>query len=138
MLCRTRNGRLATSESADGGLTWSRVELTALPSNQSGTDAVTLAGGGHALVYNDFATLPGTKKGPRTPLCLAVSADGQRWSRRLTLEDSPVGEYSYPAVIQGRDGLLHCVYTWRRRRVAYKCIDPARLGPGRDAAVAPR
>lgn len=138
VLCRTRNGRLATSESADGGLTWSRVELTALPSNQSGTDAVTLAGGGHALVYNDFATLPGTKKGPRTPLCLAVSADGQRWSRRLTLEDSPVGEYSYPAVIQGRDGLLHCVYTWRRRRVAYKCIDPARLGPGRDAAVAPR
>ena len=138
VLCRTRNGRLATSESRDGGLTWSRVELTDLPNNQSGTDAVTLADGSHALVYNDFATLPGTKKGPRTPLSLAVSDDGEHWRRVLTLEDSPVSQYSYPAIIQGRDGMLHCVYTWRRQRVAYKCIDPAKLGRGVDAAVGGR
>ena len=138
VLCRTRNGRLATSESRDGGRTWSRVELTDLPNNQSGTDAVTLADGSHALVYNDFATLPGTKKGPRTPLSLAVSDDGEHWRRVLTLEDSPVSQYSYPAIIQGRDGMLHCVYTWRRQRVAYKCIDPAKLGRGVDAAVGGR
>lgn len=138
VLCRTRNGRLATSYSQDGGRSWSRVELTDLPNNQSGTDAVTLADGRHVLVYNDFATLPGTKKGPRTPLSLAVSDDGEHWRRVLTLEDSPISQYSYPAVIQGRDGLLHCVYTWRRQRVAYKCIDPVRLGFGPDAAVGKR
>lgn len=138
VLCRTRNGRLATSESADGGFTWSRVRLTDLPNNQSGTDAVTLADGRHVLVYNDFATLPGTKKGPRTPLSVAISADGEHWSCLLTLEDSPVGEYSYPAVIQGSDGMLHCVYTWRRRRVAYRRIDPDGVQPGRSASVGRR
>lgn len=138
VLCRTRNGRLATSESADGGFTWSRVRLTDLPNNQSGTDAVTLADGRHVLVYNDFATLPGTKKGPRTPLSVAISADGEHWRHLLTLEDSPVGEYSYPAVIQGSDGMLHCVYTWRRRRVAYRRIDPDGVQPGRSASVGRR
>ena len=34
--------------------------------------------------------------------------------------------------------MLHCVYTWRRQRVAYKCIDPAKLGRGVDAAVGGR
>jgi len=39
------------------------------------------------------------------------------------LEDSPISQYSYPAIIQGKDGMLHCVYTWRRQRMAYKQID---------------
>ncbi len=39
------------------------------------------------------------------------------------LENSPVSQYSYPAIIQGRDGKVHCVYTWRRQCVAYKQID---------------
>jgi alpha-L-rhamnosidase len=43
------------------------------------------------------------------------------------LEDSPISQYSYPSIIQGKDGKLHAVYTWRRLRVAYKEIDPAQL-----------
>lgn len=123
VLMRTRNGRLAASYSSDNGDTWSEVKLTTLPNNQSGTDAVTLPDGRHALIYNDFSTLPGTKKGPRTPLRIAVSEDdGETWQNAVTLEDSPISQYSYPAIIVGRDGNLHAVYTWRRLRIAYKAI----------------
>lgn len=120
VLMRTRNGYLAESTSSDGGDTWSTVTLTDIPNNQSGTDAVTLRDGRHVLVYNNFHTLPGTKKGPRTPLSVAVSDDGEHWRHLVTLEDSPISQYSYPAVIQASDGTLHIVYTWRRQRVAHK------------------
>ena len=122
VLMRTRNGRIATSYSSDEGETWTPVTLTDVPNNQSGTDAVTLRDGRHVLVYNDFATLPGTPKGPRTPLSLAVSSDGTTWQHVMTLEDSPIGQYSYPAIIEGSDGTLHITYTWRRQRVAYKQV----------------
>ena len=120
---RSRNGFLATSYSSDQGQTWTPVTLTAVPNNQSGTDAVTLSDGRHVLAYNNFQTLPGTKKGPRTPLSLAVSDDdGRTWRHVLTLEGSPIAQYSYPAIIEGRDGTLHITYTWRRKRVAYKQV----------------
>ncbi len=123
VLMRTRNGRLAASYSSDGGYTWTPVTLTDVPNNQSGTDAVTLRDGRHVLIYNDFETIMGTPKGPRTPLSIAVSDDGDNWRHVLTLEDSPISQYSYPAIIEGRDGMLHCVYTWRRQRIVYKKID---------------
>jgi alpha-L-rhamnosidase len=122
VLMRTHNARLAQSFSSDGGETWSPVTLSEVENNQSGTDAVTLNDGRHVLVYNNFETLPLTKKGPRTPLSLAVSDDGATWRHWLTLESSPTGEYSYPAIIQGRDGTLHVVYTWQRTRIAYQRV----------------
>lgn len=122
VLMRTRNGRLATSYSSDRGETWTRVSLTGVENNQSGTDAVTLRDGRHVLIYNNFETLPGTKKGVRTPLSIAVSDDGTTWRHVMTLEDSAVGQYSYPAIIEGRDGSLHCVYTWRRQKIKYQRI----------------
>ena len=127
VLMRTRNGRIATSFSTDNGDSWTDVTLLDVPNNQSGTDAVTLKDGRHVLIYNNFASLPGTKKGVRTPLSIALSDDGTHWRHALTLEESPISQYSYPSIIQGRDGKLHCVYTWRRLRIAYKEIDPSKL-----------
>ncbi len=126
-LMRTRNARIASSFSSDGGDTWSKVTLLDLENNQSGTDAVTLKDGRHVIIYNNFETLPGTPKGVRTPLSLAISDDGTHWRHLLTLEDSPVSQYSYPAIIQGKDGKLHCIYTWRRQRVAYQEVDLKKL-----------
>lgn len=119
---RTRNGKLASTYSSDNGDTWSKVTLLDVPQNQSGTDAVTLKDGRHVLIYNNFETLAGTKKGVRTPLSLAISDDGITWKHLVTLEDSPIGQYSYPAIIQGKDGSLHCIYTWRRDRISYKRV----------------
>ena len=127
VLMRTHNARLATSFSSDNGDTWTPVTLSEVVNNQSGTDAVTMADGRHALIYNNFETLPMTPKGVRTPCSIALSDDGTHWHHALTLEDSPIDQYSYPAIIQGKDGKLHAVYTWRRQRIAYKEIDPAQL-----------
>ena len=100
-----------------------------LPNNNSGTDAVTLKDGRQLLVYNhvlpDSTWVKG--KGPRTPLNVAVSKDGKKWYAALVLEDSPISQYSYPSVIQSKDGMVHIVYTWRRERVKYVKIDPSKL-----------
>ncbi len=124
VLCRTRNGKLATAWSKDKGDTWSKLTLTDLPNNNSGTDAVTMKDGTQVLIYNDFSTLPSTPKGLRTPLCMAISKDGKAWTKIATLEDSPISQYSYPSIIQGKDGKLHAIYTWRRQRISYMEIDP--------------
>lgn len=119
MMCRTRNGKTGVAYSSDRGTTWSKLTLMDLEHTQSGIDAVTLRDGRHVLVYNDFETIDGTPKGPRTPLSVAVSKDGTHWQKVITLESSPIGQYSYPAVIEAADGTLHTTYTWRRRRIKH-------------------
>ena len=127
VVCRSQNGKVATSFSSDNGDSWTNVTLLDVPNNQSGLDAVTLRDGRHALIYNNVATEPGQETGPRTPLSIALSDDGTHWHHTLTLEDSKIGEYSYPAIIQGKDGNLHCIYTWRRQLIAYKKIALSKL-----------
>ncbi len=115
-----RIGRICSSRSVDGGRTWTPAIPTALPNPNSGFDAVRLSDGRVALVYNH------TEKG-RSPIHIAVSDnDGATWSDPLILEEGP-GEYSYPAVIQAEDGLLHVTYTWKRERIRHLIIDPDRL-----------
>ncbi len=127
ILCRTRNSSIAESWSKDGGETWSEMKLTDLPNNNSGTDAVTLKDGRQLIAYNHVRTPEGEKKGSRTPLNISLSKDGKRWFASLVLEDSPIGQYSYPSVIQGNDGFIHVIYTWRRQRIKYMKIDPEML-----------
>ncbi|MDE6765839.1 MAG: exo-alpha-sialidase, partial [Duncaniella sp.] len=123
ILCRTRNARISTAFSSDNGETWTPVTLTDMPNNNSGTDAVTMADGRHVLIYNDFATLEGTPKGVRNPLSVAVSDDGIHWENVAVVENSPVSQYSYPSIIQGKDGKLHAIYTWRRQRIKHVVLD---------------
>ncbi|MBI3863900.1 MAG: exo-alpha-sialidase [Planctomycetia bacterium] len=118
-LGRTQQKKIYRIASNDAGKTWGELTLTSLPNPNSGTDAVTLKDGTHLLVYNH------TPRG-RTPLNMAVSRDGAEWGAALVLESEP-GEYSYPAVIQTSDGLVHVTYTWKRQRVRHAVIDPAKL-----------
>ncbi len=119
-LGRTRQGRVFETWSSDNGRTWSEMTLTELPNPNAGTDAVTLKNGRHLLIYNPVA------KG-RSPLALAASPDGKTWSAALVLENEPGKEFSYPAIIQTRDGLVHVTYTWKRERIKHAVIDPAKL-----------
>ncbi|MDB5386860.1 MAG: hypothetical protein JWM11_2506 [Planctomycetaceae bacterium] len=116
---RSRQGRIFEIWSEDRGQTWGKMTLTTLPNPNAGTDAVTLRDGRQLLVYNH------TDRG-RSPLNVAVSADGRTWQAALVLEDSD-GEFSYPAVIQACDGLVHITYTWKRIRIKHVVFDPARL-----------
>ncbi len=119
-LGRTRQGRIFETWSANDGLTWDEMTLTDLPNPSAGTDALTLREGRHLLIYSPVA------KG-RSPLVLAASPDGKTWSEVLVLESEPGKEFSYPAVIQTHDGLVHITYTWKRLRIKHALIDPAKL-----------
>ncbi|MCA9237248.1 MAG: exo-alpha-sialidase [Planctomycetales bacterium] len=121
-LGRTRASGIFQIWSADEGRTWGEMSLLPLPNPSAGTDAVTLADGRQLLVYNHSDTYK-----VRWPLNVATSADGAHWDAALVLEDRPEIEYSYPAVIQTRDGLVHATYTWGRERIAHAVIDPAAL-----------
>ena len=129
ILCRSKNRTINESWSSDGGKTWSAMTASALPNNNSGTDAVTLKDGRQLLVYNHVRpadSLP-NGKGARTPLNVAISKDGKKWYAAVILEDSPISQYSYPSVIQSKDGMVHIVYTWRREKIKYVKIDPSKL-----------
>jgi predicted neuraminidase len=116
---RTRSKRLFETWSEDGGKTWSALKLTDLPNPNSGTDAVTLKDGRQLLVYND------TPSG-RSPLNLALCDDATAWQMVAALEDER-GEFSYPAVIQTSDGLVHITYTWNRKKIRHVTLDPTKL-----------
>jgi predicted neuraminidase len=112
MLCRSREKRIVETWSSDNGKTWSPVEATTLVNNNSGIDAVTLKNGLQLLVSNPI------EKG-RNKLDVKVSADGKIWYDLIVLEDQPKGEFSYPAIIEGKDGTVHITYTYNRVKVKY-------------------
>ena len=119
LICRTPHKRMAESWSADGGRTWSELQLTNLENPNSGTDAVSLADGRQLLVYN-----PSSQR--RTPLVVSLSHDGRNWQDSLVLAGG-LGEYSYPAVIQTDDGFVHITYSWNLSRIRHVVIDPKKL-----------
>jgi predicted neuraminidase len=119
VLCRSRQRVVSEAWSEDAGRTWSTMTATALPNPSAGIDALRLADGRFLLAYNP------TPSG-RSRLDVAVSRDGRSWHRAVTLEDAP-GEYSYPALIQARDGRVHVTYTWRRERIKHVVLDPAAI-----------
>ena len=108
---RSQFGRIVVADSLDAGLTWTGAQPIDLPNPNAGIDVVRLQDGRFVMVYNHSATA-------RSPLNLAVSADGDHWTQFHALETEP-GEYSYPAMIQASDGSLHITYTWRRERIKY-------------------
>ncbi len=126
-LFRSRQGKLVESWSDDNAKTWSKLSATSLPNPNSGIDGVTLKDGRHLLVYNHVVVKPG-KWGDRAPLNVALSADGNKWQAALVLEPGPPSaEYSYPAVIQTGDGMVHITYTWNRKKVKHIVLDPGKL-----------
>ncbi|MFO7923553.1 MAG: sialidase family protein [Bacteroidales bacterium] len=126
ILARSRENYVISSWSEDKGESWSPPEPTYLPNPNSGTDAVTLQNGLQLIVYNHSHLTEGRWGGPRTPLNVAVSKDGINWETMHVLEDEP-GEYSYPAVIQGENGIIHITYTWNRERIKYVALNPELL-----------
>lgn len=126
VLCRTKEGVVATSFSEDQGKTWSRMKATDLPNPNSGIEAVTLSDGRHLLVYNPLGS-GATGWGKRGVLSYAVSTDGLKWRKIGDLESEKGGEFSYPAVIQSDDSRVHITYTYKREKVKHVVMDPAQI-----------
>mgnify|MGYP003664735843 FL=1 len=127
ILCRTRQDVISESWSTDNGQTWSPMKATTLPNPNSGTDAVTLADGRQLLIYN-HSTKEGKEPKGRNMLNLAISDDGKNWTPFMTLENEPnESGYSYPAIIQSKDGMVHMTYTYDRKTVKYVVVDPSKI-----------
>lgn len=116
--------RVLVSFSKDNGATWTRPEDTELPDPGAGVDVLVLASGTWLLVNND------TERG-RHSLAITISHDeGRTWRRKYHLErDDPgseAGSYSYPSIIQSRDGLILVTYSFTPNAETR-----AKLGQGR-------
>jgi predicted neuraminidase len=97
--------KIRVCESNDNGISWSAVGVTGLPNPGSGCDGVRLANGHWCLVFND-------QEAGRNRLAVAISTDeGKTWPNKKYLENQADGRFHYPAVIQARDGSIHCVYS---------------------------
>jgi predicted neuraminidase len=132
ILCRSRQNVVTQAWSKDQGKTWSEMTASNLPNPSAGTDAVTLADGRHLMVYNH--TTRNTRIPGRRMLNVSISKNGKDWKPVVTLERTPKSEnpdrsveYSYPAVIQTKDGMIHITYTYHREGIKHVILDPAKL-----------
>lgn len=103
--------RVMVSESKDSGLTWTLARDTELVDTGAGVEALVLKSGRWLLVNNDV-------ENGRHSLAVTVSEDeGKTWAFKRHLErDEPgpdAGSYSYPSLIQARDGTIHVTYSYR-------------------------
>jgi predicted neuraminidase len=121
MLCRSRQSKVLTSWSENNGRSWSEFVSSGLPNPNSGIDAVTLKDGRQLIVYNHLTT-------GRNMLNVAISDNGKEWEAAALPENDKKGtEYSYPAVIQTNDGLVHITYTWNRKQIKHLILNPEKI-----------
>ena len=118
LLSRSRQDIVVQIWSYDNGKTWSPTLKTKLANPNSGIDGVTLKNGLQALVYNPLTHGEEWSNG-RNKLVVAISKNGVDWTDVFTLEDEKTGEFSYPAIIQSADGLLHITYTLNRKNIKH-------------------
>jgi len=139
--------RIYCSQASADGEQWSEPEGISLPNNNSSIQAVRLASGRLAMVYNRFCFEPdpehpqawGEANWPHTrwPLSLALSDDDGRswpWIRDIDTGAGfcgPAnwqrnGQLAYPSVLAGQNDDLHIAYSWAgRAAIRYLCIQEA-------------
>ncbi|MGQ9488140.1 MAG: sialidase family protein [Armatimonadota bacterium] len=100
--------RVMRSESRDGGMTWSPVVDDDIPNPGSGLEVIRLQNGHWAMVCND------TERGRHSLAVLLSDDEGKtwKWKRHLEMDEPGQGSYSYPSIIQAKDGTLHVTYSW--------------------------
>ena len=99
--------QIRTSESVDGGVTWSRAVSTDLPNPGSSVAVLQLKSGNWLLTCNDL------KKGRHRLSAFLSQDEGRTWTIRRVINDigEGNGEVHYPTVIQSSDGIIHISYT---------------------------
>lgn len=124
-LVRTKNGFVFSTRSSDWGKTWTALSPVDIPNSNSGLDAVTLIDGRDLIVANPLPYVEG--RWDRHRLTVLISSDHQTYHEVLDLENEANQEFSYPAVIQSPDGLVHVTYTWKKIHIKHVVIDPGRI-----------
>ncbi|MDQ6478471.1 exo-alpha-sialidase [Dyadobacter sp. LHD-138] len=114
------------SESADQGETWKATVKTDIP-NTASVELLVLQDGKWAFLGNDIGD-------GRYQLSLRISGDeGKTWKWKTFIENdlSKKGSYSYPSLIQTKDGLLHMTYSHhaekQKKTIKYVVVDPKKI-----------
>jgi predicted neuraminidase len=117
--------RIPLALTNDAGATWQPAHATTLPNPNASVALLRLADGRLLLAWNPQAA-------NRDKLALSVSRDaGATWSAPRLVEDAAAGEFSYPALLQGRDGTIHLAYTWQRKAIKHLAFAPSWLEQAR-------
>ncbi|HLP44647.1 MAG TPA: sialidase family protein [Candidatus Kapabacteria bacterium] len=110
----------------DTGATWTAPQKIDIPNPGSGLNALRLSDGRILLAFNDSPirrdnlTLAVSNKGPTEgEYTERHGKEFQQWQRVAVLENTPGEEFSYPYMIRTRDGKIHLVYTWQRKRIKH-------------------
>lgn len=118
-------GHVLAAASDDGGSTWAAAPALPL-GNPNASVALLRLDDGQLLLANN----PGPG---RSRLELSLSPDqGQSWLPLGAVEaaseqDDKNAEFSYPSLLQARDGSIHLAYTWRRQGIRHLSFNRAWL-----------
>ncbi len=115
------------SESSDKGESWSATTKTQIP-NTASVELLVLQDGRWAFLGNDIDD-------GRYRLSLFLSDDeGKTWKWKTHLEnvEPNQGSFSYPSLIQTKDGLLHITYSYHlekdKKSIKYVVVNPQKIG----------
>ena len=141
--------RIYRSSSGLEGEQWSEPQPIQLPNNNSSIQALRLASGRLAMIYNRFCFEPDPEApqawgeanwpGTRWPLSIALSdddGDTWPWIRDIdmgygfcgTANWSLNGQLAYPSILEGQPGELHIAYSWAgRAAIRYLCLQEVEI-----------
>ena len=98
--------RIMLSHSDDGGYSWTYAQKTDIPNPGASIEVLKLKSGSWLLVYNDVDD-------GRYSLAAALSDDeGKTWKWKANIENKKGASFSYPSVIQAKDGKIHVTYSY--------------------------
>lgn len=102
--------RVMYAESADGGYTWGTVKDLEVFNPGSSVEVIKLSNGDWLFIGND------TEAGRHQLVAMLSDDEGKTWRwKRYVERDEPgaeAGSYSYPSVIQAKDGTIHLTYSY--------------------------
>ncbi len=100
-------GRIMISHSQDEAYSWTYGQKSDIPNPGASIEILKLKNGHWLLIYNDVDD-------GRYSLAAAISDDeGKSWKWKKKLENKKDGNFSYPSVIQAKDGRIHVTYSYR-------------------------
>ncbi|MBC8395396.1 MAG: exo-alpha-sialidase [Candidatus Marinimicrobia bacterium] len=101
--------RVMVSESFDKGESWSFAEDSDIVNPGSSLDVIVLKNGHWVMVYNDT-------ENSRSSWAVSLSNDEGKtwkWTRHIGQSPNRSESYSYPSMIQSKDGKIHLSYTYK-------------------------
>jgi len=99
-------GRILISYSSDEGYSWTYGKRTEIPNPGASIEVIKLKSGNWLMAYNDVDD-------GRYSFAVALSDDeGASWKWKKHLEYKKGSSFSYPSVIQAKDGKIHITYSY--------------------------